>query len=138
MPATPESRFSQRVRTSLPDCFIERLENRVNLGVPDMLIGIGDRFVLVELKVVTRGLKVALRPHQVAFLVRHSTAGRPCFVLVKWEGTTTRPDTIRLYRGEDAIALSGTGLRHPALFEWTSRAMDWQHLRHLLSGSDLQ
>jgi len=138
MSATPESRFSQRVRTSLPDCFIERLENRVNLGVPDMLIGIGDQFVLVELKVITRGLRVALRPHQVAFLVRHSLAGRPCFVLVKWEGTTKRPDTIRLYRGSDALALVAEGLRHPPLFEWTSHAMDWQHLRHLLSGADLQ
>jgi hypothetical protein len=138
MPATPESKFYQRVRTSLPDCYIERLENRVNLGVPDMLIGIGDQFVLVELKVVTRGLKVALRPHQVAFLVRHSLAGRPCFVLVKWEGTTTRPDTIRLYRGSDALALVAEGLRLPPLCEWASRTMDWQHLRHLLSGADLQ
>ena len=110
----------------------------MNLGVPDMLIGIGDQFVLVELKVVTRGLKVALRPHQVAFLVRHSLAGRPCFVLVKWEGTTTRPDTIRLYRGSDALALVAEGLRLPPLCEWASRTMDWQHLRHLLSGADLQ
>jgi hypothetical protein len=70
------------VKAALPNCSIERIENRVNLGIPDMLIGVGDRFVLVELKVIAKGLKVGLRPHQIAFMTRHAAKGRPCFILV--------------------------------------------------------
>lgn len=133
MATTPESKFSQRVRSSLLNCDIERLENRVNLGIPDMLIGINSRFVLVELKVVARGLKVGLRPHQIAFMVRNSAAGRPCFILVKREGTLLVPSTISLYAGKDAIELAQQGLRLAPMASWPSRAMDWSKLRQLLA-----
>lgn len=133
MATTPESKFSQRVRTSLLNCDIERLENRVNLGLPDMLIGINSRFVVVELKVVTRGLKVGLRPHQIAFMVRNSAAGRPCFILVKREGSLLVPSTISLYAGKDAIELAQQGLRLAPMASWPSRAMDWSKLRQLLA-----
>jgi hypothetical protein len=67
---TPEAAFAARVRDGLRpfDIDTERIENRVNLGVSDMLVGAGDRFVSIELKAVSRGLKIALRPHQIAFL----------------------------------------------------------------------
>lgn len=133
MATTPESKFSQRVRTSLLNCDIERLENRVNLGLPDMLIGINSRFVVVELKVVTRGLKVGLRPHQIAFMVRNAAAGRPCFILVKREGSVLVPSTISLYAGKDAIELAQQGLRLAPMASWPSRAMDWSKLRQLLA-----
>ena len=70
----PEASFSARVRAGLLPygADIERIENRVNLGIPDMLVGVLDRFVLLELKVVDRGLKVNLRPHQIAFMARQS------------------------------------------------------------------
>jgi hypothetical protein len=133
MATTPESKFSQRVRTSLLNCDIERLENRVNLGLPDMLIGINSRFVVVELKVVTRGLKVGLRPHQIAFMARNSAAARPCFILVKREGSLLVPSTISLYAGKDAIELAQQGLRLAPMASWPSRAMDWSKLRQLLA-----
>jgi len=133
MATTPESKFSQRVRSSLTNCYIERLENRVNLGVPDMLIGLNSRFVMVELKVVVRGMKVGLRPHQIAFMTRHAAAGRPCFVLVKKEGTLLVPSTISLYHGKDAIELAEQGLRLAPMASWPSRAMDWSKLRQLLA-----
>jgi hypothetical protein len=133
MATTPESKFSQRVRTSLLNCDIERLENRVNLGLPDMLIGINSRFVVVELKVVIRGLKVGLRPHQIAFMVRNAAAGRPCFILVKREGSLLVPSTISLYAGKDAIELAQQGLRLAPMASWPSRAMDWSKLRQLLA-----
>lgn len=133
MATTPESKFSQRVRTSLLNCDIERLENRVNLGIPDMLIGINSRFVLVELKVVIRGLKVGLRPHQIAFMVRNAVAARPCFILVKREGSLLVPSTISLYAGKDAIELAQQGLRLAPMASWPSRAMDWSKLRQLLA-----
>jgi len=44
---TPEARFSIRVREGLVNCSVERIENRINLGIPDMLIGVGEYFVLM-------------------------------------------------------------------------------------------
>ena len=130
MATTPEARFSARVRDGLKGvgCDIERIENRVNLGVSDMLVGVLDCFVTVELKVVSRGLKVTLRPHQIAFLVRHALMGRPCFVLV------LNVDRVLLYHGRDAVALAAEGLRLPPLMECKSRGMDWQTLKDYLSG----
>jgi len=124
---TPEARFSKRVRDGLAalGCDVERIENRVNLGVPDMLIGIGGRFVGLELKAVTRGLKVGLRPHQVAFMTRHAGKGRPCFILVLQEGTTAKPGIVHLYSGNQAIALLDQGLRLPALAVWPARGIPW-------------
>jgi len=111
-------------------CDVERIENRVNLGVSDMLVGVGNCFVTVELKVVQSGLKVKLRPHQIAFLTRHAAKGRPCFVLVlRAGGTVLKPERILLYHGRDAVALAEKGLRLPPLAEWPSRGMVWQDLR---------
>jgi hypothetical protein len=126
---TPEARFSARVRDGLKalGCDVERIENRVNLGVSDMLVGVADCFVTVELKAVARGLKVTLRPHQIAFLIRHASKGRPCFVLV------LNIDRILLYHGRDAVALAADGLRLPPLAEWPSRGMNWAELKEKLS-----
>lgn len=129
---TPEARFSARVKAGLVNCDIERVENRVNLGVPDMMIGVGDRFVLVELKAVTKGLKVGLRPHQIAFMTRHAAKGRPCFVLVLDMGNTLRPSTIRLYHGRDAMALATEGIKLDPLRCWPSRGMPWKELEETL------
>lgn len=129
---TPEARFSARVKAGLVNCDIERVENRVNLGVPDMMIGVGDRFVLVELKVVSKGLKVGLRPHQIAFMTRHAAKGRPCFVLVLDMGNTLRPSTIRLYHGSDAMALATEGIKLDPLRCWPSRGMPWKELEETL------
>ena len=129
---TPEARFSARVKAGLVNCDIERVENRVNLGIPDMMIGVGDRFVLVELKVVSKGLKVGLRPHQIAFMARHAAKGRPCFVLVLDMGNTLRPSTIRLYHGRDAMALATEGIKLDSLRCWPSRGMPWKELEETL------
>ena len=129
---TPEARFSARVKAALPNCSIERIENRVNLGIPDMLIGVGDRFVLVELKVIAKGLKVGLRPHQIAFMTRHAAKGRPCYVLVLDMGNTLRPSTIRLYHGRDAMDLAAHGIKLEPFKCWPSRGMPWGELEETL------
>ena len=129
---TPEARFSARVKAGLVNCSIERIENRVNLGIPDMLVGIGDRFVLLELKVVSKGLKVGIRPHQVAFMVRHTSQERPCYVLVLDMGNTLRPSTIRLYEGRDAMRLLREGIKLEPLRCWPSRGMPWVELEETL------
>jgi len=132
----PEAAFATRVREGLTKfgVDIERIENRVNLGIPDMLLGVGDRFVMMELKVVQRGLKVGLRPHQIAFMERQSGKGRPCFILVMQSGgTVLKPAAIHLYRGSDAIELAEVGLRLQSFKSWPSRGMDWEELYKKLS-----
>ena len=129
---TPETRFSVRVREGLVNCSVERIENRVNLGIPDMLVGIGDCFVMLELKVLVKGLKVGLRPHQIAFMTRHAAKGRPCFVLVLDSGNTLRPSTIRLYHGRDAMDLAAHGIKLEPLRYWPSRGMPWVELEETL------
>lgn len=135
---TPEAAFAARVRNGLRPHGVdtERIENRVNLGVSDMLVGAGDRFAAVELKVVQRGYKVLLRPHQVAFLTRHAAAGRPCFVLVLHEASTTRPARVLLYRGSQSIALVSEGLRLAPAAAWPARGMPWGELAAILSGAE--
>lgn len=136
--AKPEAAFALRVREALQPLGvdIERIENRVNLGIADCLMGVDSRFVAVELKVVERGLKVALRPHQIAFLTRHALKGRPCFVLIHYKGTVSRPGRIFLYHGRDAVALAENGLRLPSLRDWPNRGMPWQELRDLLAARE--
>ncbi len=133
---TPEAAFAARVRDGLRpfDIDTERIENRVHLGASDMLVGAGDRFVSIELKAVSRGLKVALRPHQIAFLTRHAARGRPCYVLVHQVSTVVRPGRIALYHGRQAIELAEQGLRLEPLAAWPNRGMDWQALADILSG----
>jgi hypothetical protein len=134
--ATPEAAFAARVRDGLRPFGIdtERIENRVNLGVSDMLVGAGDRFVTIELKAVASGLRVALRPHQVAFLTRHAMAGRPCFVLVHYVGTVAKPGRVYLYGGHQAVALLAEGLRLEPLRSWPNRGMPWAELADILTG----
>jgi hypothetical protein len=132
----PEAAFATRVREGLTKfgVDIERIENRVNLGIPDMLLGVGERFVMMELKVVQRGLKVGLRPHQIAFMERQSGKGRPCFILVLQSGgTVLKPAAVHLYHGRDAIKLAEVGLRLQSLKSWPSRGMNWEDLYKTLS-----
>ena len=99
-----------------------------------MLVGVDDRFVTLELKVVHRGLKVTLRPHQIAFLVRHAAKGRPCFVLVLQSGgEVLKPERVFLYHGRDTVALAAEGLRLPPVASWPSRGLNWAELKEKLS-----
>ena len=136
MATTPEARFSSRVRMGLSECGcdIDRVENRVNLGIADMLIGVNNLFVTVELKVVSRGLKVQLRPHQVSFSTKHSAKGRPSFILIRHERNTAHPGKIMLYHGRQAVELVTEGLRLEPLAEWPDYGMPWQELTDWLSG----
>lgn len=134
--STSEAAFANRVRDGLRPLGLdtERIENRVNLGVSDMLVGAGDRFVSIELKAVSRGLKVSLRPHQIAFLTRHASHGRPCYVLVHQISTAVRPGRIALYHGCQAIELAEQGLRLEPLAAWPNKGMPWGELADILSG----
>jgi hypothetical protein len=134
----PELAFGKRVTAALKSlgCDVERIENRINAGVPDLLVGVADRFVMVELKRVQHGKTVKISPHQVAFHVRHARKGRPCFVLIHQDEKATRPGGIFLYRGADSLAVYERGLDVEPLAKWGIKEIDWAELVAHLSGCE--
>jgi len=137
MARKPESIFSDYVRERLRDVDISRVESVANLGFPDMVVadklGSG-RVGFLENKVVQRGLKVGLRPHQVSFLVRHWSYGCPAFLLVKHLPIGKRIGLVFLYHGGQVTDVLLEGLRVAPVRRWSSDAVDWEELRKLLLG----
>ena len=122
MGTTPEARWSATVREGLRAvaCDVEPLENRSAAGTPDLLIGIDDQFVLIELKIVTRGRLVGLRPHQVSFAARHARMMRPTWILVR-----SIPEArVLLYAGRQALRLQEIGSRLDPVFQWPDGSVD--------------
>ena len=132
---TPEAVFYKKIRESLPGCYFTRIESRVGLGIPDILLGLDSgKFVMMEVKVVLRGFKVHISPHQVAFHVKHSRIDCPVFVLIK-KYVKTGPHgngELFLYRGADAASLQEIGLREVPLAHWPLDTVDWNRMRGLL------
>ena len=63
---------------------VSRLESYVTPGFPDCLIYHRDTgFFTVELKVLGSNDKITLSPFQIAWNMRHATAGAPSYILVK-------------------------------------------------------
>ena len=137
MARKPDSVFSDYVRERLRDVDISRVESVANLGFPDMVVadklGSG-RVGFLENKVVQRGLKVGLRPHQVSFLVRHWSYGCPAFLLVKHLPIGKRIGLVFLYHGGQVTDVLLEGLRVAPVRRWSSDAVDWEELRKLLLG----
>ena len=121
----PETIFASEFQAGLKGVSAEPegIENKVNLGTPDQLVGIDDEFVFVELKVVSSGRKIKLRPHQVSFLVRHGRMGRLCWIFAK----VIQGQRYLLFRGQDAFEVLERGIDHPPIASWQGR-VDWQEL----------
>lgn len=81
---------------------ITRVESWVNLGIPDCILAVGGRFVLMELKVASPAGRVKLSAHQVAFHEAHKDC--PCFILA--EHGVPRKREIWLYPASRARELS--------------------------------
>ena len=132
MSKKPESVLHQRLKENLPNVVITRLENRVGLGLPDCLIAIPNAgFAMVELKVVSRGRKVRLSPHQVAFNLKHGMMGLPTWVLIQYhpKGTKNRTEIeLRLYHGSQVIELMERGIDTKPAAQWPLVGMDWNGL----------
>jgi hypothetical protein len=97
-----------------------RLESWSIPGLPDVLLYNGARFSLLELKVVKRGSRVHVSPHQVAWHMRHD--GSPCFFVVRCPELN-----IHVFAGGCAARLgSGSFLDVPPLgifeepYDWAS------------------
>jgi len=89
-------------------------------------------FVPVELKVVRRGRKIDLSPHQVAFHVKHAAMHCPTFILVEYHppGTiSARKAELLLYRGSQALELINAGIDATPLDRWSYAAPMWHMLR---------
>ena len=104
----PERKLYQKVRKSLPQISWIRLENNSLHGTPDLLgYNNSGHFFTVELK-VTKGNKVRLSPHQIAFHVKHP---RNSFILVQHLGS----GAVKLFPGSGILALEACGLKLEAL-----------------------
>lgn len=138
MAIKPEAALYKRIRENLPDSHITRIESRVNLGIPDCLVafkGLG-LFVMIELKVVKRGRKINLSPHQVAFHAKHADLGAPTFILVQYHppGTTSALKAeLLLYRGRQVLDLHHLGIDAEPVERWPLSHVLWHMLRHRLT-----
>jgi hypothetical protein len=95
---------------------------------------------MLELKVVSRGLKVALSPHQVAFHLKHSDMRCPTFILVLYSPTGKRKEAeLLLYRGDQVMDVHKLGVQAAPLARWPWLAVPWQMVKHcLLTGEGLE
>lgn len=119
-----ENKLYKRVKENLPNCTINKLENRGFLGIPDLLIGFsGLKFVLIELKVVEKGKKVKFSPHQIAFQLKNKDL--PCFVLVEWKPK----NTLLLYHANQVEALLECGCELKPIVSYPMKEILWNMLR---------
>jgi hypothetical protein len=107
---------------------ITRVESWVNLGIPDCIVGLGNKFHLIELKVAQPNGKVKVSPHQVSFHSAHK--GFPTWVFVQYD--KARKARLMIYEGWQSYALAQQGiLLAPALeqgYPW-----DWEKVEEYLT-----
>ena len=135
MPMKPEAALYRRIRDNLRDCHFTRIESRVGLGIPDCLLAFKEGvFVMLELKVVKRGRKVNLSPHQVAFHLKHADLGCPTYILVQHipPSGMTRESMLLLYKGSQVMELKKLGVDLQPEGEWSWRAPMWEMMRDQL------
>ena len=107
------------------------------MGIPDCLIAFPGKWVMVELKVVKRGRKVALSPHQVAFHLVHAEMRVPTFILVQYfppGETTGAKSELLLYEGKQAEQLHHQGIDAEPFDSWKLMGPTWHMLRLRLVG----
>ena len=126
--------MGKKVQQSLPKSHITRLESRIGLGIPDMLIALDPEglFVMMELKVVQKGKKVNLSPHQISFLIKHSKMGAPVFILVQHKLLGGPVNYLSLYEGRRAIEVFERGIDAPFLLRYLASSVDWSEIRKKL------
>jgi hypothetical protein len=137
MPVKPESALYKRIKENLLNCRITRLESRVGLGIPDCLIAFPGKWVMLELKVVRRGRKVNLSPHQIAFHLVHGEMRVPTFILVQYfpPGVTQGAKSeLLLFRGDQAEELHHLGVDAEPHDSWSLTGPVWHMLRLKLIG----
>ena len=104
----PERKLYQKLRKSIPQISWIRLENNSLHGTPDLLgYNNSGHFFTLELK-VTRGNKIRLSPHQIAFHVKHP---KNTYICIEHLGS----GCVKLFPGSGILALEACGLKLEAL-----------------------
>jgi hypothetical protein len=100
----PERKLYAKIKKFIPKISWIRLENYSLHGTPDLLgYTVNGHFFTLELK-VTRGNKVSLSPHQIAFHVKHP---HNTFILVEHLGS----GCLKLFRGSRIKELVACGFK---------------------------
>tara|TARA_R100001015_G_scaffold13962_1_gene6332 strand:- start:487 stop:858 length:372 start_codon:yes stop_codon:yes gene_type:complete len=100
----PESKLYQKFKKATPQIIWNRIENLAVPGMPDALGYNKNHFYFtVEFK-VTKGNKVRLSPHQIAYHVTHP---KNSFICIEHLG----PGTVKLYEGSVIRELVACGLK---------------------------
>ena len=92
--------------------------------------------VPVELKVVKRGRKVALSPHQIAFHARHAELGVRTFILVLYVPAgkvASREGRLLLYAGRQVFELAKSGINTDPVVGYHYGAVPWRLLMSSLA-----
>lgn len=98
-----------------------RIECKLPLGFPDVMIAIDGRIKLLELKVVRTGARVALSPHQIAFAHQAGEAGIGYALLVHyWPASVLRSvDTdVFGYRAKRVMEVAKRGVNEKPNAVW--------------------
>lgn len=118
--------LKKAVRAIEPDAQLERIENAVARGTPDVAYTIRGAAGWIELKHVRNGSdQVGLRPMQVVWMRALTRAGGKGWILAR------RGNEIRLWSGDDAAALATVGWRLRPRLELT-KPWDWGRLVEVL------
>ena len=100
----PERKLWHDLKQKTPNISWTRIENSVSFGTPDLLgYNNSGHFFTLELK-VTRGNKIRLSPHQIAFHVRHPNN---TFICIEHLGS----GTVKLFRGSRILELEACGFK---------------------------
>ena len=98
-----------------------RVECKIPLGFPDVMVALDGRVVFLELKVVRAGAKVALSPHQIAFAHQASEAGIGYALLVHYwpESVLRSVDTdVYGYRANRVVEVAKRGVNEKPNAVW--------------------
>ena len=126
MTVKPETTFWKSVKILLDggDYIVSRLESYVTPGFPDCLIYHRDTgFFTVELKVLGSNNKVTLSPFQIAWNMRHATAGAQSYILVN----LPLAEQVKLFHGCKTKELNeNTAFSVPGLYEGPLKDLDFR------------
>tara|TARA_B100000214_G_scaffold29023_1_gene18850 strand:+ start:162 stop:587 length:426 start_codon:yes stop_codon:yes gene_type:complete len=105
---------------------VSRLESYVTPGFPDCLIYHRDTgFFTVELKVLGSNNKVTLSPFQIAWNMRHATAGAQSYILVN----LPLAEQVKLFHGCKTKELGeNTVFQVPGLYEGPLKDLDFRSI----------
>ena len=128
MTVKPETTFWKSLKTLLDggEYIVSRLESYVTPGFPDCLIFHNvTGFFTIELKIAQPNNSIILSPFQIAWNMRHATAGAPSYILVN----LPLKGEVKLFHGCKTKELGHSTLDQvPGLYEGRLEDLDFLKL----------